>query len=536
MTGTNYSADVGVGASHVGSYVGGYRIKSLLGEGRLGLVFQARAQDEQIALAQGGDVVFRTIRDELCFRADFRASFDTLLTKVAQLDHPAIVRHIDALELSSGQLVLIEELVEGTRLDQIVGQGVPMPWSRTLAIVQPMLGGMAHAMARGLVHGAITPSNILISSKHKQVMLLDYGIEAAELGPGLAYMAPELLPIGGRVLLAGVRPAAPPTELSDVYSVGMLMYVMLTGTFPWGGSAKPREIVEAKLAGNFRRIDDLNPTVPPALARIVEAALHRDPEKRIRSITELSRSLTQSVDPTPGNWVGPTKTITREKQFVAARLEEALARRDQPWTRSSASLRAVETVSLSSHNMEAIRPGDIDIIEVARITHARENWARQDNRGAARALAYALAGLSGPVTIALLGMAVTLGVVLPIPEDWVVFVGPSLIFYFLGAWLGLKSGLRPRRAEDLAVIPRAVVSPFVSVLILFGGGWVLDVTKLASSLDSGPQTAVLLAAIWSGNALIGCWVGDRLNQVLELIEVEQRLPEPARSSSRHRVV
>ena len=60
---------MGVGASHVGSYVGGYRIKSLLGEGRLGLVFRARAQDEQTALAQGGDVVFRAIRTELCHRA-----------------------------------------------------------------------------------------------------------------------------------------------------------------------------------------------------------------------------------------------------------------------------------------------------------------------------------------------------------------------------------------------------------------------------------------------------------------------------------
>ncbi|MCO4769026.1 MAG: serine/threonine protein kinase [Deltaproteobacteria bacterium] len=527
---------MGVGEAHVGSYVGGYRIKALLGEGRLGLVFRARAQDEATAQAQGGDVIFRAIREQLCERTEFRASFNLLLPIVATLDHPGIVRHIDALELPDGQLALIEEFVEGTPIDHLMGHGAPMPWSRALTIIQPMLGAMAHAQARQMVHGAINPTNVLIRTHDEQVMLLDYGVEAAELGPGLAYMAPELLPIGPRALLMAVRAASPPSEQSDIYSVGLLLYVMLTGNFPWGGTTRPREIVEAKLDGDFPRVDDLNPTVPPALASVVAAAMDLDLERRVRSVVELSRALTQAVEPAIGQWVGPGKTITREKQFVAQRLEEALSRRNEPRTRSSASIRAIEAVSVSSHEIEAIHTGDANPVEVARIAHARENWAKRANRGAARAWAYAISALSGPILMAILGLLIAAGVRIPVPEDWLVFVGPAVLFYFLGASLGLKSGLRDRRAVDFSVVPRAIVSPFVSIAVLFGGGWLLDVTNLGGSLDAGPQTAVMLAAIWSANALIGCWVADRLNKVVDVIDVEDRLPPSARHTGRHRVV
>jgi serine/threonine protein kinase len=527
---------MGVDASHVGSYVGGYKIKKVLGEGRLGLVFRARAQDEVTALAQGGDVIFRAIRGALCERPEFRANFNVMLPLVAMLDHPGIVRHIDAMELPDGQLVLIEELVDGTPLSQLMGHGAPMPWSRALTIIEPLLGAMAHAKAREVVHGAVTPHNVLIRTSDEQVMLLDYGVAAAELGPGLAWMAPELLPIGPGAMLMSVRPASPPTERSDVYSVGMMLFVMLTGNYPWGGNTKPREIVEQKLNGDFTRVDVLNPTLPPALGAVVDSALERDPDKRIGSVTELSRALTQAVEPAIGQWVRPGRTITREKQFVAQRLEEALARRNEPRTRSSASMRSVQAVAGSSHSIEAIHSGEADPREVARIAHAREAWARRTNRTTARNWAYGLSALSGPGVMAAIGLFIAAGVAIPVPEDWLVFVGPSVVFYFLGAWLGLKSGLRARTRTDFAVIPRAIVSPVVSILVLFVGDWLLDVTNLGGGLDSGPRTAVLLAVIWSANALIGCWTADRLNRVVEQIAVEERLPPAARATGRHHVV
>jgi|GEM_PF-5711938 len=528
---------MGVDSSHVGSYVGGYKIKAHLGEGRLGMVFRARAQNELTAQAQGGDVIFRALRPALCDRSEFRANFNVTLPLVAMLDHPSIVRHIDALELPDGQLVVIEEFVEGTPLSHIMGHGAPMPWSRALTIIEPLLGALAHAKAREVVHGAVNPSNVLIRAKDEQVMLLDFGVGASELGPGLPFMAPELLPIGPSATISSVRPASPSTELSDVYSVGMLLYVMLTGSFPWGATSKNRDIVAAKLRGGFQRADILNPALPPALGAVVEAACKLDPTKRIQSVTELSRALTQAVEPAIGQWIRPGRTITREKQFVAQRLEEALARRGEPRTRSAASLRAVDAVPASSHELEAIHTGDADPREVARIAHAREAWSRRSTRSVARNWAYVLSALAGPFVVALIGLLNAFGIVVPAPEDWVVFVLPALAFYFLGGWFGLKAGLRRFARTDMSLFPRAIVSPLISLLVLFGGDWLLDITNLGGGLDSGPRTAAILGAIWSANGVFGCWTANRLNRLVEQIKVEERLPPPAASATgRHRVV
>ena len=341
---------MGLEATSVGSYVGGYKLLRFLGEGRLGPVFRALHQDSETAHEQGGDVALRALRPELCARDEFQERFTANLAGVVRLDHPSVVRHIDALVLPDGQLCLVEELVEaGTMLD-LVGRGAPMPWSRALTLVHPVLAALAHAQARGVVHGAVCAKNILIRQRDDQVMLADFGIAAAELGPGLEAMAPELMRVGAAALLVAARPAAPSTERSDVYSVGMTLFLALTGSYPWGSSKEPRAIIDAKLHGRFPRADALNPALPPALGAVVAGALETDPVDRIGSLTELARALTQATEPALGTWVKPGRTITREKQFVAQRLEEALARREAAAEQGSLpKLKAVDFRAPSSH-------------------------------------------------------------------------------------------------------------------------------------------------------------------------------------------
>ena len=526
---------MGVDPSHVGSYLGEYQLKKVLGEGRLGSVYLARHGDPEIALSQGGDVALRVMRPELCDRHDFRRAFEDAVVSVGQLDHPSIIRHLDALELPDGQLCLVEEAVEGVPLSSLVGEGRPMPWSRALTIVQPLLGGLAHAAARGVVHGALRPENIVIRTGDEQVMLSDFGIAASELGPTLEYMAPELLPDGAAARLLSVRPARPADERSDVYSIGMVLYVAVTGGFPWGTNKPPRDIIEAKRTGEFPRADVLNPAIPPSLGAVIEGALLLDPDARIGSATELSRALTEAAEPAIGTWVRPGRVITKEKQFVAQRLEEAIARRADPHSTrtSSRSLRAVEATPGSNSSLDAIHTGHADPLEVARVAHAREAWARRSNRGTARFWSFIIALLSGPVVIAALAGAMALGMPIPVPQDLVAFVLPAIAFFLLGGWLGLKAGLRERHNLDLGIFPRALISPVVSVLVLFGGDWLLNVTDLGGDPDSAPRAAVLLAAVWSANAVFGWYTGERLNVKVERLQVDRRIE---RLTNRHRAV
>ena len=513
----------------VGSYVGGYKLLRYLGEGRLGFVFRARHQDEERAHRQGGDVVLRAIRPELSERADFKDRFTATLKPLRRLEHPSIARNVDALQLPDGQICTVDELVDGSPVAELLGREVTMPWSRALAIFHPVMAALAHAHARDVLHGGVCPRNVYIR-KDDTVALLDFGIAAQELGPGLEYMAPELMRKGAGALLVGARPAGPPTEKSDVYSVGMCLYYALAGTFPWGSGKEPREIIQAKRAGKFPRVDALNPAVPPPLGQVLAGAITADPDERIPTITDLARALTRATEPAIGQWVRPGRTITREKQYVAQKLEQALARREATG-HSTAKLRAVDLRAASSRAMEAIRTGEVDAQEVARIEKAREAWARRFERRTARNWAYALSGLSGPIFVAACALLIAAGAPLPVPADWVVFVFPSVVFFYLGALLGLKAGLRDLTSQDLGVLIAGWVSPIVSVFVLFGADWVLTTTKIGGAPGSGPRAATLLALIWTVNALLGCWYGERRNVTIEKERIRAALPKQAQRDS-----
>ena len=520
---------MGLEVTSVGSYVGGYKLLRYLGEGRLGVVFRARHQDEERAHRQGGDVVLRAIRPELCGRADFKDRFTATLKPLRTLEHPSIVRNVDALQLPDGQICTVDELAEGDKITSLLGRDVALPWSRALAIFHPVMAALAHAHARGVLHGGVCPSNVVIR-KDDTVGLLDFGIAAQELGPGLEFMAPELMRQGAGALLVGARPAKPPTEKSDVYSVGMCLYYALAGTFPWGTGKEPREIIEAKRAGRFPRVDVLNPGVPEPLGQVVNGAIATDPAERIPTVTDLARALTRATEPAIGHWVRPGRTITREKQYVAQKLEQALERRERS-SLSTAKLKAVDLRAASSRAVAAIHTGEVDAQEVARIEKARERWARRFERRSARNWAYAGSAAAGPVFVGLCALLIMAGAPIPVPEDWIVYVLPSVVLFYFGALLGLMGGLREKTSQDLGVLVAGWISPILSIFVLFGGDWLLTTTKLGGEPGSAPRAATLLALIWSANALLGCWYAERRNQKVEREKIRAALPKEAQRDS-----
>ena len=516
---------MGLEVTSVGSYVGGYKLLKYLGEGRLGLVFRARHQDEEKAHEQGGDVAIRAIRPELCEREEFRKRFTATLKPLRQLEHPTVVRNVDALQLPDGQICTVEEFVEGSPVSALLGRDVSLPWSRALAIFHPVLAALAHAHARDVLHGGVRPGNVIIRSDDT-IALMDFGIAAQELGPGLEFMAPELMREGAGALLVGARPAHPPTEKSDVYSVGMCLYYALAGTYPWGTGKEPRQIIEAKRADRFPRVDTLNPNVPAPLGQVLQGAIAADPAERSPTVTDLARALTRASEPAIGNWVRPGRTITREKQYVAQKLEQALHRRERQ-KQSTAKLKSVDLRAASSRALEAIRTGEVDAQEVARIEKAREAWARRFERRSARNWAYATSALSGPLAVGICALLIFAGAPLP-TADWVVFVLPSLAFFYLGALLALMAGKRMRTSQDLSVVVAGLISPLVSVFLLFGGDWVLTETQLGGEPGSAPRAAALLSLIWTANALLGCWYGERQNVKAEKQRIRSALPKEAR--------
>lgn len=224
----------------------------------------------------------------------FVARFQREAKAVARLKDPGLVAVYDQSPgIPGGQpAYLVMELVDGGTLRELLRERGPMPPHAAAAVLTPVLSGLAVAHRAGLVHRDVKPENVLISDDG-DVKIADFGLVRAVaeakitstsviLGTA-AYLSPEQVGTGN----AGPR--------SDVYSVGVMAYEMLTGVTPFTG--------DSSLAIAYQRMDhDVPPPstriagVPPELDELVLRATARDPAERFADALEMGAELDAVVD------------------------------------------------------------------------------------------------------------------------------------------------------------------------------------------------------------------------------------------------
>jgi serine/threonine-protein kinase len=287
------------GAAHgSGSVVGRYRLLRRLGAGAMGVVWLARALD-------GGPQ-----RNVALKFAHMAARRDDLLVRLAReqrllaaLDHPNIARLHDAGITPEGQPYLVLEYVEGEPLDRYCAAHAPsLP--RRLALFVQITEAVAHAHDRQIVHRDLKPANVLVGADG-HARLLDFGIGqllADGLPQGLllsmitgrpltlAYASPEQV-LGDRVGFA-----------SDVYSLGVILYELLTGTRPYADSSgSSRALRDAILFADAQPpsalVEDRAPErrLRRALDAIVMRALSKRPEQRPASACALAQQVARAL-------------------------------------------------------------------------------------------------------------------------------------------------------------------------------------------------------------------------------------------------
>ena len=208
---------------------------------------------------------------------------------LARVRHPNVVT-IYGAERIENRIGLWMEFVKGRTLAQAVEQDGVFDPARTVHIGIQLCHAVAAVHKTGLLHRDIKASNVMLADDGR-VLLMDFGtgLETGEGSPDLAgtplYLAPELL--------AGVEPSV----RSDIYSIGVLLYYLLTGTFPVrAGSMRDLRAVHRR--GERREISAVRPAVPPKLARLIERALDPRPEGRQEGATALASSLA-ALEPRP---------------------------------------------------------------------------------------------------------------------------------------------------------------------------------------------------------------------------------------------
>jgi eukaryotic-like serine/threonine-protein kinase len=285
---------------------GRYRLVGRIGVGGMGEVWEA---DDTVL---GRRVALKVLVQELADDAGATRRFVREARATAKLTHPNVTRVYD-FDRDGGPPYLVMELLEGDTLADRLAAG-PMPPAEAARIGAAVADALDAAHSQGIIHRDIKPSNVLLTPAG-EVKVMDFGIAAAAdkthstTGSGLygtaAYISPE------RAAGQAATPA------SDVYSLGAVLYELLTGRPPFLGDS-PVLVVRAHLHERPRPVRELAPWVPARLADACEAALAKDPAQRPSSAAALAIRLRAASSgpaaPVPGSGEARTTRLRPAKR------------------------------------------------------------------------------------------------------------------------------------------------------------------------------------------------------------------------------
>ena len=274
-----------------GTQLGDYEIQSLLGTGGMGEVYRAR----DLRLRRG--VAIKVLPAMLSTDPERLRRFEQEATAAAALSHTNILA-VYRLGTYAGAPYLVSELLEGETLREQLRSG-RIAFRRAVDYAIQISRGLAAAHEKGIVHRDLKPENLFIT-KDGQVKILDFGLaKLTQPQPGAENSAPT---IGSGQTEAGtvmgtvgymspeqVR-GQPADHRADIFALGVILYEMLTGKRAFQKPTSP-ETMTAILNEDPPEISQLVPHTPPALQRLVQRCLEKNPEQRFQSTTDLTFAL-----------------------------------------------------------------------------------------------------------------------------------------------------------------------------------------------------------------------------------------------------
>ena len=317
-----------------------YRLVESIAEGGMGVVWSAR--DERLER----DVAIKLLPRSMAEEPGQLERFEREARAIAALNHPNIVTIFEIDEVG-GTPFLVMELIRGSPLSRLIPErGFPL--GDLLDIAVPVLDAVSATHERGIAHGDLKPSNVMVDSRGR-VKVLDFGlarsigrearseesterstrsIEPARRVSGtLPYMSPERMR------------GMPADHLCDIFALGVMLYEMSTGTRPFQGASQA-DLIAAILKDTPVEITDIRPGIPLELGRIVNRCLHKDRERRLQSSLDLRNELeeirsgisTPAPGPEPSIAVLPFVDMIADKdqdyfcEGIAEEIIDALAR------------------------------------------------------------------------------------------------------------------------------------------------------------------------------------------------------------------
>jgi serine/threonine-protein kinase len=293
----------------VGQIIGGrYRVTQLLGEGGMGRVYVA----EQQMGTNVRKVAVKTLQAQYAQDPQVLARFHRECGTVSELEHPNTIQFFDFGQTPDGQLYIAMEFVQGQSLSTALTQGAMRP-ERVLKIMAQVCGSLEEAHGRGVVHRDLKPDNIILTTRAGQadfVKVLDFGI--AKRSEAKDSAQEQKLTQQGMVL--GTPPYMSPEQFSgkeldarsDIYSLGVMAYEMLTGRLPFEADTA-WQWATAHMTATPQPFDSIPGTagVPPGIRRAILKALSKDRNDRQPDVRHFYEDLANSGAGTTAPVIAP---------------------------------------------------------------------------------------------------------------------------------------------------------------------------------------------------------------------------------------
>ena len=256
-----------------------YEILEVIGTGGMAVVYKARCHRLNRLVA------IKILKDDYLEDEDFRRRFHSESQAVAMLSHPNIVSVYDVSTSVMADYIVME-LIEGISLKQYMEKKGVLNWKETLHFAIQIAKALEHAHSRGIVHRDIKPHNVMVL-KNGSVKVMDFGIArmmskgntlTKEALGSVHYISPEQAK-GGRV-----------DNRSDIYSLGVVMYEMMSGRPPYDGET-PVSVAIQHINGGAVLPSTMNPNIPGGLEQIIMKAMAHEPGKRFAGAAEMLRDM-----------------------------------------------------------------------------------------------------------------------------------------------------------------------------------------------------------------------------------------------------
>ncbi|MEA2142541.1 MAG: hypothetical protein QOI64_971, partial [Solirubrobacteraceae bacterium] len=295
----------------IGAVIGGYELKSLLGQGGMGVVYLGEHTDTAVQCA------VKLLTPDLGRQPGFRERFEREARYANSINHPNIIEVYDAGE-QGDVLYIAMQFVEGRDLKRLMQEEAPLDPARVVFLLGQIASALDAAHQTGTLHRDIKPGNIMVASgagpeAPEHAYLTDFGLSknpssdsialtaAGEFVGTIDYTAPELV-LG-----------KPADSRLDVYSLACVMYEALTGQYPFP-KERDVEVLYAHIQDPPPTASAVRPDLPPALDDVIKTAMAKDPDDRYPTAT----AFTEVARAVVGDPVRPAEPIGRLRLDVVA--------------------------------------------------------------------------------------------------------------------------------------------------------------------------------------------------------------------------